>query len=97
MEYTDPFAQWFRGLSRPMQWLLGPPIIVGSLWLFWAETFGAREGPQKAIWVTLLLFVVTIVLSELLRPKPDIEDARPAGLGDFQVPTTTEAERYLVR
>lgn len=39
---------------------------------------------------TLILFVVSFVLSELLRPKPDIENARPANLGDFQFPTATQ-------
>jgi Putative phage tail protein len=47
--------------------------------------------PQKAEFITLLiLFVVTLVLSELLKPKPKIEDAKPAGLGDFKFPTATE-------
>ena len=39
---------------------------------------------------TLILFAVTLVLSEVLKPKPQVENARPAGLGDFQVPTATE-------
>ncbi len=38
----------------------------------------------------LILLVVVIVLQELLRPKQKFEDARPAGLGDFQFPTATE-------
>ena len=38
----------------------------------------------------LLIYVATFLITELLRPKPNIEDARPAGLGDFQVPTATE-------
>ena len=40
--------------------------------------------------VTLLLWAATYVLSEILKPKPNIENARPAGLGDFSFPTTTE-------
>ena len=40
--------------------------------------------------ITLLLFAVLFVLSELLRPKPEMEDAKPAGLGDFNFPTATE-------
>lgn len=40
--------------------------------------------------VNLILLVLVVVLSELLRPKPAIEDARPALLGDFQFPTATE-------
>ena len=41
-------------------------------------------------WVLLLINVITFLVTELLRPKPNIEDAKPAGLGDFQVPTATE-------
>lgn len=40
--------------------------------------------------VGLLISAVTLVLSELLRPKPDIEDAKPAGKGAFQFPTAIE-------
>lgn len=40
--------------------------------------------------LTLALFAVAVVLQELLRPKPNIEDAKPAGLGDFSFPTATE-------
>lgn len=47
--------------------------------------------PQQAEFFTLLiLFAVFFVLSEILKPKPKIEDARPAGLGDFKFPTATE-------
>lgn len=42
------------------------------------------------IWFTLILLVATFVLSELLRPKPEIEDAKPSGIGDFNVPTATQ-------
>lgn len=42
------------------------------------------------VWQTLILLVVTVVLTELLRPKPKVEDARAAGLGDFKFPTATE-------
>lgn len=40
--------------------------------------------------IALVLSATSIVLSELLRPKPKFENARPAGLGDFQFPTATE-------
>lgn len=43
-----------------------------------------------SILVGLLLSALTMVLSELLKPKPKFEDARPAGIGDFQFPTATE-------
>jgi hypothetical protein len=38
----------------------------------------------------LLIYVATFLITELLRPKPNIENAKPAGIGDFQVPTATE-------
>lgn len=41
-------------------------------------------------WFTLLLYVGTTILTELLRPKPNIEGAKPASLGDFNFPTATE-------
>jgi hypothetical protein len=40
--------------------------------------------------VALVLAAASAVLSELLRPKPKFEDARPASLGDFRFPTATE-------
>lgn len=43
------------------------------------------------ILITVGLFLASFVLSQLLAPKPKIENARPAGLGDFSVPTATEA------
>lgn len=50
-----------------------------------------RAHPQRrGFWITLLVYAVLFVLSEFLRPKPNIEDAKPAGLGDFQFPTATE-------
>ena len=95
MEITDPFdpfRQWFRALSKPVQWIVGVPLIAfGISETYRAFTYVPEPGePKQAIFWTLVLFVVTIALSELLRPKPNIEDQRPAGLGDFQVPTTTE-------
>ena len=39
---------------------------------------------------TLLLWAAFFVLSEVLRPKPKTENARPASLGDFKFPTATE-------
>lgn len=41
-------------------------------------------------WSLLLTWVVSFVITELLRPSPDLENAKPAALGDFQVPTATE-------
>lgn len=50
-----------------------------------------RAHPERrGFWITLLVYAVLFVLSEFLRPKPDLENAKPAGLGDFQFPTATE-------
>ena len=43
-----------------------------------------------AFFMTLLLYAAVFVLTELLRPKPDIEGAKPGGLGDFSFPTAQE-------
>ena len=40
--------------------------------------------------IMLVMAVGAMVLSELLKPKPKIENARPAGLGDFKFPTAEE-------
>lgn len=41
-------------------------------------------------WTMLFTYLATFLITELLRPKPNIENAKPAGLGDFNVPTATE-------
>jgi len=40
--------------------------------------------------LSLFIFASLFVLGELLRPKPNIEDAKPSGLGEFDFPTATE-------
>lgn len=93
-KFVDPSfgVDLFRSLPRAAQWVVGVPIIVVALWLFLDELTRQRDKnePDQAIWFTLILFVVTILLNELLGPKPAVEDARPKGLGDFQFPTATE-------
>ncbi len=41
--------------------------------------------------VTLGLFAIALVLNEIFKPSPGNENARPAGLGDFTLPTATES------
>lgn len=41
-------------------------------------------------WFLVALWVATFALSQLLMPKPEIENARPANLNDFNFPTATE-------
>lgn len=70
----------------------------------WLERFAARvlsacedrrrlsreSGLIDLIIVGLVLAVVSVALSELLKPKPKLENARPANLGDFKFPTAIE-------
>ena len=42
-----------------------------------------------AFFILLIIQIALFVLSSYLN-KPDLEDAKPAGLGDFQVPTASE-------
>jgi len=43
-----------------------------------------------AVVAGLILSAISIALSELLAPKPEIENARPSNLGDFNFPTAVE-------
>lgn len=46
------------------------------------------------MWWRIAFYVFTLALSYVLRPKMPNNNARPAGLGDFQVPTA-EAGREI--
>lgn len=43
--------------------------------------------------ISLLVSVASFLIAELVRPKPDIENARPADSGDFRVTTATEGRK----
>jgi len=60
--------------------------------LRWAKD--PRAAARGGFWLTLLYYVIVFALSEILRPKPKLENAKPAGLGDFSFPTATE-ERFV--
>ena len=50
-----------------------------------------KAHPSRAGFLDILLvYVLLTVLSELLRPKPRLEDAKAAGLDEFKFPTATE-------
>ncbi len=88
----EPVLSWFRAQPKAVQWAIGAPLIVLLVGYSIHDTIRERrpDEPQQAIFWNLVLLVVVVVLTELLRPKPNLEDARPAGLGDFQFPTATE-------
>jgi hypothetical protein len=41
-------------------------------------------------WMLLFVMVASYVISDLLAPKQKMEDAKPAGIGEFQFPTAEE-------
>ena len=49
-----------------------------------------------AFWVAFLYYIAVTIITELLRPEPDLENAKPATLGDFQFPTATEGRSVPV-
>src|SRR6056297_3309785 len=48
-----------------------------------------KVGPRSGFIETLILFGFITALKEILF-KPDIENAKPNGLGDFEFPTATQ-------
>jgi hypothetical protein len=43
------------------------------------------------MWWQVFWWAVTLILSEMLRPKPQVDNAKPAGLSDFQFPTASDS------
>lgn len=53
-----------------------------------------QPSSRSGFVATLVMWAITTALTELTRPKPDIENAKPVGLGEFSFPTATEG-RYV--
>ncbi len=53
----------------------------------WAED--SRAHARGGFWMILIQLALFVAI-ELFRPKPEIEGAKAAGLGDFNFPTATE-------
>ena len=53
----------------------------------WAKD--PKKKAQAGFWNFVIQLAIFVII-ELVRPKPKIEDAKPAGLGDFTIPTATE-------
>jgi len=87
-EFVDLVAEFDRA-PRWARWALSLLVFLACAWE-WASP-RAPEEPRQVFIVTLLIYAALFVASELLRPKPKIESARPSGLGDFTFPTATEA------
>lgn len=54
----------------------------------WAKDPTARN--RNGFWIAIAVNIALILIADLLRPKPELEDAKPKGLGDFQFPSATE-------
>ena len=89
----------FRMLRYAPFWVKAPVLFLCILALQWCfedihktpEPLAPGEPMKAYAFVTaLVVSIVLAIIAELLRPKPDIEDARPTGLGDIQAPTATE-------
>lgn len=99
----DVFGPQERAIRRAIVAVLGwfPPwarsvVALAGMWFcctyfvasFWQQR---KDGePAQAIYVTLALFVASLLLNEYAKPKPKLESARPPGLGDYKIPTATE-------
>ena len=81
MIHPNPFDRW------PV-WARVLLLLVFVLSFFCDQQPSGEQ--QQAILLELAILAVSLVLTSLLN-KPKLEDARPAGLGDFDVPTATEA------
>lgn len=91
-EFIDPFAGLEQKFNRlPMWSRISLAVALFAAQIHEMTRQRAANDPQRAeILTMLILFAVLLVANELLKPKPKVEDARPAGLGDFKFPTATE-------
>ncbi len=87
---------WMMGVSKkkpgPLEALFGYLLGVAAL-IAERNTEPVPDVSMAfftALFIGLILSGVSIVISELLRPKPDIENAKPGAKGDFRFPTADE-------
>lgn len=87
---TDP--DYMRLSSQP--WYLRWPTGLAAIWvgvsLYMSMSVPAGPVSHASFILALVVLIVVLIAQELLRPKPEFEDARPAGNGDFQFVTATE-------
>ncbi len=84
--------------TRPAKWKILLGGVLSALYLAYMpeqEVDPTVPPVQQAAIITaivvgLIMAAVSLVLSELLRPKPKFQDAKPAGNGDFKFPTAVE-------
>ncbi len=81
--------QWLTLGNQPA-WLKLP---VGTALMAGLATL-VQSSPGPVVYaeflVTLIILIIVLIAQELLRPKTEFEDERPAGTGDFQFVTATE-------
>ncbi len=72
-------------------WWARLPVGLAAMWALLQINLPSAEGATQAEFVlALIVLIVVLIAQELIRPKPEFEDARPAGNGDFQFVTATE-------
>lgn len=83
--------------TPPFAALIAYVAGVLALEFDWLALLRPVDGDRvlRAEFLTMLLVSVVIsaafaILAELIRPKPDIENAKPASKGEFNFPTATE-------
>lgn len=81
--FLNWFPQWARG------WVAFAAMYAAIGYLL-SQAYRSPTEPKLAFYETLILLVVSLILTEYLRPKPKLENARPPGLGDYKFPTATE-------
>jgi len=80
-------------LLRSQPWWQKWPV---GLLLAWAATYLPEPVPEPGVAkaegfvAMIVILIIVLIAQEILRPKPEFEDARPAGNGDFQFVTATE-------
>ena len=83
-------------MARKRKWR-GPAAILLAACIWQATRMlgpvPIHEKPILALgfFALLIIYAVLFVLAELLKPKPNLENQKPSGLGDFNFPTATES------
>ncbi len=76
--------------------MTGIPAVLTIVTLWFCMRGRPPEGGEVThayvaeIVIQLVIIAIIIGLNEALTPKPQTERAKPAGLGDFELPTATE-------
>ena len=92
MTHTDPDFMRLGNQPWYLRWFVGIPSL--AMWATVHQHVVAERAASPVqhaeFLVALIVLIIVLIAQELLRPKPEFEDARPGGNGDFQFVTATE-------